>query len=223
MGREGAGGRGTAQLALPAPLPHRPTPTNSCSFEGDYETLLLPAPDTAGARDGPAHAGPALRIAGGKVWVGGTEARAASLSPSGVLSWPSSNTIGGGWLHCGHHASGPLLLGCLGAPVRAKPCVWGGGVGAEGLARCSPPRCHLPHPTPPLSPLHSQGGSIPAGRPFDVVCQRTGGGSVYLAPEAVDMSAAVLEAHGLAAAATVEIGTALAAAARAWAASLASL
>ena len=174
-GKANTGSRPVA--ACPPAAPHL------SSFEGEYETLLLPPGDASGARtDGPARPGPPLRIdADGRVWVAGVEARGAALSPAGILTWPSTSAIGGGWMHCGHHAAGPLLLGCFGVP----------------------------------------GGPIPAGRPFDVLAERSGAPSVYLSADAVDTSAATLEAAGLAAASTARLGTALSAAAKAWAAALA--
>jgi hypothetical protein len=173
-GKANTGARPVA--ACPPAAPHL------ASFEGEYETLLLPPGDASGARgDGPARSGPPLLVdADGRVFVAGVEARGAGLSPAGILTWPSTSSIGGGWMHCGHHAAGPLLLGCFGVP----------------------------------------GGPIPAGRPFDVLAERTGAPSVYLSADAVDTSAATLEAAGLAAAATARLGTALAAAAKAWAAAL---
>jgi hypothetical protein len=159
-----------ATAAAPCALPA------AAAFDGEYDTLILPAPSPIdGSRAGAARRGPGLALTGGILTLGGRRVVGAAFSRASVLSWPASpDGRPGGWLHCAHLPAGPLLLGRIGA---------------------------------------AGDDSSPA---FNFMAECAGAPSVYLTVDALDTSSPLLEAAGLAAAATGELGVGLAATACAW-------
>jgi len=160
------------------------------SFAGEFETLVLPPPAAPAVgsrprRDGAPRRGLRLKISGDgrTVHLGDRQLRGVQFSRASILSWKAADGLAGGaatpagWVHCGHHAAGPLLLGRL----------------EEGSDDSSS-----------SSPL------------FNLMAERAGSPSVFLTVDAIDASAAALEAAGLAAAATAEVEAALASAEIAW-------
>jgi len=160
------------------------------SFAGEFETMLLPAPvfdEAAGRlrRDGAPRKGLKLKISqdGKVVTLGAKQLKGVQFTRSSILSWKAdaASSTPAGWVHCGHHASGPLLLGRL-----------------------------------EESSSSSSSSSSPL---FNFMAECAGSPSVFLTVDAIDTSAAALEAAGLASAATAEVEVALANAEVAWASS----
>ena len=174
------------------------------SFAGEFETTILPAPAFDGTtghlrRDGAPRRGLRLKISqdGRNVSLGNKQLRGVQFSRASILSWKADGATPAGWVHCGHLAAGALLLGRL----------EGGGSSSSSSASSS------------SSSSSSSASSSPL---FNLMAERVGAPSVFLTVDAIDTSAAALEAAGLASAATAEVEVALACAEVAWSSSTSS-